>query len=288
MSLFKNFFGQKNRQKSNLSILEANESETLTRESGKLVPNSKRDVEILPTNSREGFPSDFQKSVLDEDELAFVLAMEVANQRWERLGLDRNAGIRYLHKFISGYIPQVEDLEEDIVNLFYEFQIIFMVKKPVNDFYRLQEFSPFSTTAMTVFLDLLRAHKSGGERQFLRRFNEIFPLNQQFTRPEEPIRFIEEHSGLSIEEAIVVKVIGPNSGLSKLPRARIGVNAEYHYLSFNYGFAKKGWDLQMQKSLIPIDGKELDCLRISFPDGRERDFFFDITDFRRDYSFVRE
>ncbi len=288
MSFFKNLFGKKDEIEDSLSILQTDEIDTVISDSSK--PEfTNEETQTLTSHSKtqKNTQNKIRHNVFTKEEFALFMSLEIVDHNWEDLALNRQEAVDYLYNFISGYIPQVDDLEEDVVNFFYEFQIMIMVKKPVNDFYQLQEFSPFSTQAMRVFIELLKANNSGGKDYFLRRFDEIYPPNQQFIRLDEPIRFIEENSGLSLKEPIKIKIVGPNSGIKSLPRSSIGVQAEYCYLSFNYGFVKSDWDIVTQKSLSTI-GKRFDCLTVSFPTDETRIFCFDITDFRDDYSYLRD
>ena len=57
-----------------------------------------------------------------------------------------------------------------------------------------------------------------------------------------------------------------------------GVDSEYNWLEEKFGKQNISWELNDQE-LIDEGNKQYDILRIKFPSGELKEFWFDITDF---------
>ena len=75
--------------------------------------------------------------------------------------------------------------------------------------------------------------------------------------------------GSSVEEAVRISGIADNTK---------GVAAEYDYLQKLLGPRGVRWNVKQQR-LIARDNRYFDVLTVMLPDGAQREFFFDITEF---------
>lgn len=82
------------------------------------------------------------------------------------------------------------------------------------------------------------------------------------------VNYIEK-SGSSISEAIIIL---------QAQDEQEGVQAEYIYLSEKIGKKNVDWEL-ISQSLLSHNGRFYDKLNIKLPNGSEKDFYFDISDF---------
>jgi len=224
---------------------------------------------------------DFRGSVYNSAERGHITALFILDNRFEELDISRDDAIDYLYLYLNGFLSD-EDVEEDNVRFFHQLQQLFMARKPLSEFYEIQGLPPFSTKVQRDFGQLLTVSKTDDRALFAETFNSIIGENLE----NEPIIAIAENSGLSPDEAIIIQVVGPNSGIRKLPRARMGVQAEYCYLCFYYGEREIDWKFRGQMSLLPIGTREFDRLTIEIG-GEERQVYFDITDFKGNYDFER-
>jgi hypothetical protein len=76
-------------------------------------------------------------------------------------------------------------------------------------------------------------------------------------------------NGLDTKEAIII--IGAKDGLE-------GIDGEYIWLEEKYGKQDFEWEL-IDQEFFDLDTIKYDLLKIKFPDGETKEFWFDITGF---------
>ena len=76
-------------------------------------------------------------------------------------------------------------------------------------------------------------------------------------------------NGLTEEEAVIILAAKNETE---------GVDAEYNWLEDKFGEQNVSWELNDQE-LMDEGDKQYDILRIKFPSGEIKEFWFDITEF---------
>jgi hypothetical protein len=287
MGIFKRFFGSRDiddaDQLSLLTVERNFETITVEKSAGRITEAVEQDEHPTSLLSESFFKN--------EGEKANFLCLEIISGKWAEMGGTRNDAKDFAKVYMSDFSFGSDDMESKIelnsVKFFYRHQLLLMSRKPASDFYRIQQYPPFSTKTLRTFVALLSAYQNHGAAGFSRTFDHIFPVNFSYKKESEPIAIVGDNTGESPESAIAIKIIGPNSGLKELPRWQIGSQAEYWYLCFNYGMKNDSWEFTGHRSLAPIDGKEYSMISIEFRDGRSKDVYFDVTDFRGDFQYER-
>lgn len=85
----------------------------------------------------------------------------------------------------------------------------------------------------------------------------------------------------------------PNSGESPAEAIEIinteatdeGVAAEYAYLDLKFGSLGRKFEV-MRQELLPRGKKHYDILTVAFADGKQEDYYFDITEFFGKFTWV--
>jgi len=227
---------------------------------------------------------------MNDDEKATFLCLEIISGKWVELGGTREDAKDFARIYFSHFSFDSDDDGSDIelkcVQFFYTQQLLLMSRKVKDDLHKIQEYPPFSTRTLRNFILFLSAFRKDGTVGFTKAFETSFPQTYVYRREDEPTAVFAENSGEAIESAIGIKIIGPNSGIEALPRWRIGTQAEYWYLCFNYGMKNDKWELAGHMSLS-ADAKAYSLITIRFLDGRIKEVYFDVTNFRRDSRFER-
>ncbi len=224
----------------------------------------------------------------DKTEEINSIYLEIISGKWGNFGWPRDEALEFVETYISGFnfSNRNEEIEDGSVDHFHYHQRLLMSRKPVADFYKIQQYPPFSTQTLRNFISLLSAFRTSGRSAISIMFDRLFPFNFEYSPPDEPIAILYENSGDTIENAVEIRITGPNSGVKLLPRWKLGIFAEYWYLCFNYGMRGEDWNLDMHRSSFE-GNRTYSHYNLTHEDGRNIEIYFDNTDYKGNGLYER-
>jgi hypothetical protein len=209
---------------------------------------------------------------LSKTEEVVLMAMFMADGAWNQLGLSQEEGLNLLSEYIKTLrFDDSEDIAKVIRKELYLYMRNTLMTTRKGDLFYLQNHPVFSNWGRANMIQLAQNYSRGGQQLLRETVTRIFHAGWQSDKPELPMIGFDENLGTSKETAITIY---------NAPSHEDGIEAEYWYLHYKFGKARKDWDLERQMLVKDQENnKAYDLLHIRFPNDTTQTVYFDISEF---------